>query len=309
MQLVFIITYDCNFRCKYCDVFKKKDSISLWVIKKSLDFIKKNNLNIDKVKFFWWEPLLYKDKISYLVSNFPKKENINFYLTTNSTLIDEEFIKFSKKENLNLTFSIDWDEKTNADNRILKNWTNQSKIIIKNTKTYCDIVRVNQVITSKNAKDFFENFKFIYGLWVRKFNFLPEYYTSWTKKSLVDLKEWFEKIKEFYSEWNSFELVNLDNYSDLSFFNFWIIIDTNWDLYWTNLILSWKFEKYKNILKIGSVNQWILFDIFEEKNANSYLQEINKIINIEYKKDVINSVRYIDLILNDFCNNFKNIKK
>lgn len=306
MQLVYIITYDCNLRCKYCDVFKKKDSISLWIIKKSVDFLKNTNFKIDKVKFFWWEPLLYKDKIGYLVSNLPKREEISFYLTTNSTLIDEEFVKFSKKENLNLTFSIDWDEKTTWANRVLKDWTNLSKIIIENTKTYSDVVRVNQVVTSKNVKDFFENFKFIYVLWVRRFNFLPEYYSPWTKQSLVDLKIWFEKIRDFYNEWNDFTLVNLDNYSDLSFFNFWIIIDTDWSIYWTNLILSWKFEKYKNILKIWHVETGINYDIFDKEKVGLYFEEINKIINIEYPKNVINSVKYIDLILNNFCNNFKN---
>lgn len=299
MQLIYIITYDCNFRCKYCDVNKKKDSISFEVMKKSLEFI--NDFNIDKVKFFWWEPLLYKDKISYLVSNFPKKEKTSFYLTTNSTLIDEEFVAFSKKANINFTFSIDWDDKTNNENRIFWDWSNVSKIIIKNTKAYSDIVRINQVITSKNAKYFFENFKFIYGLWVRKFNFLPEYYSPWTKAWLLDLQKWFDKINNFYNEWNTFQIVNLDNYSDLSFFNFWIVIDTDWSIYGTNLILSWKFEKYKKILKIWDVKKWIEINIFDSENSVLYIEKINKIIDKEYKKDVINSVKYIDLILNNFC--------
>jgi MoaA/NifB/PqqE/SkfB family radical SAM enzyme len=57
-----------------------------------------------------------------------------------------------------------------------------NKTIIENVKKYRDIIRVNQVITSENALDFFKNFKFIYNLGVRNFNFLPAYYKYWTKE-------------------------------------------------------------------------------------------------------------------------------
>lgn len=302
MQLIYIITYDCNFRCKYCDVLKKKDSISFDVLDKSFDFFSSNKFDIKKIKLFWWEPLLYKDKIRYLVDNSPNKNNADFFITTNSSLIDNDFIWYCNNNKISLTFSIDWDKDTNKKNRVLKNWEDLSNVIIENTKKYKDYIKVNQVITSNTSKDLFYNFKFLYDLGIRKFNFLPEYYKEWSKKWLLDLNKWFEEIISFYKEWHYFELVNLENYSDISFFNFWMVIDTDGSLYWTNLILSWKFEKYKKILKIWDINKWIFNDIFNNNfNKNIYFNNVNEILNKEYKKNELNSVLYIDKILNNFC--------
>ena len=157
----------------------------------------KNNFDIDKVKFFWWEPLLKQNYIKYIVNNFPKKYNPWFYTTTNSTLLNDDFITFIKDNNFKLTFSIDWNAKTTSENRLLINGENLSEKIISNTKKYKDYIRVNQVTTSKNSSNFFKNFKFIYDLWVREFNFLPEYYREWSKTWLQNLKKWFDEILEF----------------------------------------------------------------------------------------------------------------
>ncbi len=302
MELIYILTYNCNFRCKYCDINKHVNNISKKVIDQSLIFLEKNNFNIEKVKFFGWEPLLKKDYIKYIVTNFPKNVKKNFYITTNATLIEENFMLFARNNNIKLTFSIDWNSKTIWINRITKWWKDLSNIIIKNTKKYNDFIRINQVITSNNSKDFFANFKFIYDLWVRKFNFLPEYYSEWSKQWLKNLNKWFNEIFNFYKEWNQFELVNLENYSNISFFNLWLIIDTDWSIYWTNLILSWVFEKYKKDL--------ILWNIFSENYINfqdddfirSYIDKTWNILEIEYSKNILNSVKYVDLMLNNFCN-------
>ncbi len=301
MELIYILTYDCNFRCKYCDINKKNNSITNEIIDKSFDLLEKNDILIDKVKFFWWEPLIRKDYIKYIVNNFPKKYSPKYYVTTNSTLVDQEFMKFVLDNWINITFSIDWDKNTTWTNRVLINGENLSENIIENVKKYAKFIRVNQVITSKNSSEFFKNFKFIYDLWVRKFNFLPEYYSLWSKKWLINLQKWFQEIKIFLDNWNFFELINLDNFSQTSFYNLWIVIDTDWSIYPTNLILSWKFEKYKDILKIWDVN---IKNKIKENSIKKIYNEINKIIDKEYSIEILKSVKYTDLILNNFCNEF-----
>jgi len=307
MELIYILTYDCNFRCNYCDIKKRKEDISEDILKKSLEFLEKNNFNIKKIKFFGWEPLLKKKEIEYIIENFPKKFNPKYFITTNSSLIDKDFIKFCKKNNINLTFSIDGNNKANSENRILKNWKNLSRNIIENTKKYSKIIRINQVITSKNSKDFFKNFKFIYNLWVRKYNFLPEYYREWSKDWLKNLKYWFDKIFNFYKNWNNFELINIENYSETSFFNLWLVIDTTWNIYWTNLILSWVFEKYKKELIIWDIEKWLIYNFKNKKFIKNYVNKIENILRKEYSNNILKSVMYVDLILNNFCDKW-NIK-
>jgi MoaA/NifB/PqqE/SkfB family radical SAM enzyme len=269
--------------------------------------LNKNNFNIKKTKFFGWEPLLKKEEIKYVIDNFPKRHKTNFYITSNSTLIDDNFFNFVKTKNIKLTFSIDGGNKATSENRFLLNWDNLSSQIINNTKKYSKSIRINQVITSKNSKDFFKNFKFIYNLWVREFNFLPEYYREWTKEWLLNLKKWFDKILNFYNKWNTFKLVNLENYSDTSFFNLWIIIDTDWKIYWTNLILSGIFEKYKKELFIWNIYEWLIYNIENKEFIEDYINIIGIILKKEYSNNILKSVEYIDLILNNFCNEW-NIK-
>nr|MDD3720124.1 radical SAM protein [Candidatus Gracilibacteria bacterium] len=304
MELIYILTYDCNFRCKYCDVYKHKNSISQEIINQSLLFLEQNNFIIEKVKFFGGEPLLKKKFIKDIIKNFPKKYNPNFYITTNTTLVDENFIIFSKENNINLTFSIDGDLDILGENRILENGFNSGELIIKNTKKYADFVRVNQVITSKNSKTFFKNFKFIYDLGVRKFNFLPAYYEEWSKEGFINLKNGFEEVFNFYKSGNHFKLVNLENYSDVSFFNLGLVIDTDGIIYGTNLILSGKFEMYKNQLKIGDIFNGLKFDFNDHIFVESYLILIGDILKKEYTSLVLKSVKYVDLILNNFCDDF-----
>lgn len=301
MNIIYIMTYDCNLRCKYCDVYKMKKNINKKVIDDSFRLLKDNKIDITSIKFFWWEPLIMKDEVKYIIENIEDKWTVKFYLTTNSLLINDDFINFSKTINLNLTFSIDWKIWINWDNRITQQWKQIWDEVAEKVKKYWEYIKINQVITPNNSKYFFENFEYIYGLWIRKFNFLPAYYIPWTKKSLQELKIWFDKILTYVRIWNTFDLVNLENFSEMSFFNKWIVIDTDGKIYWTNLILNKKFEKYKNDLLI-----WNTFD----KSLNisiigdNYLKKIDEILKKEYSLEIIKSVEYIDLILNNFCNEF-----
>ena len=161
------------------------------------------------------------------------------------------------------------------------------------------------MITSANAHLFFENFKFIYDLWVREFNFLPEYYRPWTKKGLVDLQKGFQQILDFHSKGNSMYLVNSENYSETSFFNLGIVIDTDGSIYGTNLILAGIFEKYKPELKIGDIYSGISIDIHDATFQSNYVAKVQEFLKMQYDEQTIKSVRYVDMILSNFVNQFE----
>ena len=305
MELIYILTYDCNFRCRYCDIHKRDQKMPPSVIKESLNFIDTLRIPIEKVKFFWWEPLLEKDSIRTIVKNFPKKQQPIFMVTTNTSLVDDEFMAFASQYNIRTTFSIDGNNETNKENRGRGNSSLLFEKIVYNTQCYAPFIQVNQVITSANAKNIFKNFRFIYDLWVRKFNFLPEYYREWTKQWLEDLKRWFDEILNFYRKGNNFWLVNLDNFSETPFFNLWITIDTDGQIYGTNLILSGVFEKHKKNFVIGNTSEWITPDFFRENFQRLYIDRIHSCIQKEYPPAVLRSVEYTDLILNHFVREYQ----
>jgi len=276
------------------------------VLSSGLSFLQKEHFPLEKVKFFWWEPLIKKKQIQRIISEFPSQYTPKFYVTSNSTLVDNAFIQYARDIDLKVTFSIDGDAHTTAENRKVVWWANLSHSIVENTKKYHESIRVNQVITSANSGDFFKNFLFIYNLWVREFNFLPEYYREWTKKWLKQLQAWFEQILDFYASGNDFYLVNHENYSETSFFNLGIVIDTDGRVYGTNLILAWIFEKYKDQLCIGNIYEGISVDIYADKVLRQkYIDMIHDFEKQEYDNNTLKSVEYVDAILNNFVYNHK----
>jgi len=99
-------------------------------------------------------------------------------------------------------------------------------------------------------------------------------------------------------------LVNSENYSETSFFNIGIVIDTDGKIYGTNLILAGIFEKYKPDLEVGNVFSGLRSDFFEEVFQKKYLQKVQAFLDNEYTTPILKSVSYVDKILTYFVNRF-----
>lgn len=93
--------------------------------------------------------------------------------------------------------------------------------------------------------------------------------------------------------------MNAENYSPTSFFNIGVVIDTDGSIYGTNLILSGRFEKYKNELRIGSVYD-LDFSMPEGEDQREYLKKIETLLQKEYSHSILKSVYYINQILSHF---------
>ena len=91
-SISFLLTNNCNLRCKYCyqkdiksDIIYNKTSEN--VIDAFAEYCK--NERIHDVKLFGGEPLLYKNLFIYCVLKLKQIDpNIQIYLVTNGTLVD-----------------------------------------------------------------------------------------------------------------------------------------------------------------------------------------------------------------------------
>lgn len=297
MDLVFMLTYNCNLRCKYCDIRKRADDMSFEIVKKSIDFFTINDLHVESVRFFWWEPLLKKNIISEFVRGFQDNQICNrFFLTTNGILLDDTILSFLRENNFDLNVSIDWEDITMQENRCTENWNSPYVIIYGNAEKCIDFSWINQVITPQKSKELYKNFLFLYDMWVRKFNFLPEYFCEWSKDSLKNLYIWFNQIVHFVLNWHPISIKN-DWKNDASqLFLFGLVVDTNGDIYGTRLILSSVFEKYKQILKIWNVVDWFSIDIHSKIWQEGYEKIFMDIFREEIPPLVLKSLGYIDKI-------------
>lgn len=99
------ITDLCNFACHYCYHKKDAKNMSKELMDKVIE-ICKNNTNIRSIAFMGGEPLVNFDGIKYIMENL-KDQKINFSITSNLSLLNEEMFKFLKDNNGRIHPSID----------------------------------------------------------------------------------------------------------------------------------------------------------------------------------------------------------
>lgn len=143
MQVILKLTTACNLNCVYCSegnqcaatlpkeiFFKLVDEF-----KPLLDHIRSKDAEF---LFHGGEPMLYgrenlKSLIDYANKNL-RGYNVRFLMQTNGTLIDDEWIKFFKAENISVGVSLDGYPALHNKNRRTKNDEPTAEIILNNIK-------------------------------------------------------------------------------------------------------------------------------------------------------------------------------
>ena len=147
----FIITEDCNFRCTYCVYSGKykgqrthsKKRLTFEQISKAIQTVSKyfkNNTII--IGFYGGEPLIefntirktvnYINELNKTVSHTLYKKNIEYVITTNGSLLDNEKIQYLKENNFKVLISFDGPSKIHDRYRKFRNGKNTYERVLKN---------------------------------------------------------------------------------------------------------------------------------------------------------------------------------
>ncbi|MFW6001987.1 MAG: radical SAM protein [archaeon] len=104
-----IITNACNFKCEYCYECYEDKRMDWKTAKQTIDFLANTPGNHSiNVNFFGGEPLLYWELIEDLVCYGEKKDRkFTFGITTNTSLINRDILRFMRRHNMSLLNSID----------------------------------------------------------------------------------------------------------------------------------------------------------------------------------------------------------
>ena len=147
MQIILKLTTACNLNCVYCSegdceaktlpqefFFKLVDELP-----PVLEQIQSNDAEF---LFHGGEPLLYgrenlKILIDYAKNNL-KNFNVRFLMQSNGTLIDNEWIKFFKDENISVGISLDGYNELHDKNRRTKNNEPTAEKVLQNLKLMND---------------------------------------------------------------------------------------------------------------------------------------------------------------------------
>lgn len=113
MHATLHITTGCNMSCNYCySPPQQRNDMSQETAYRTIDFVTKNYPVNTGIIFFGGEPLLKKDLIINTILYAHKKEAyLHYKVTTNGILLDKDFLEFANKTHLQISISIDGNEK------------------------------------------------------------------------------------------------------------------------------------------------------------------------------------------------------
>ena len=186
MEYIIHLTDKCNLRCKYCYENKKEKDISFEHIKNLIDYETKQGNKYSVVCFYGGEPLLKKELIKRTIEYINSKNSkTKFYygMTTNGTLIDDEFIQYMKDNKfLNIGYSIDGIEKSQNLNRKTVDGKNTFNKVIENAKKtlkeFKNVVAMT-VVTKNNINYLDESVRFLIDTGFNNINLQFNYLDNW----------------------------------------------------------------------------------------------------------------------------------
>ena len=192
------LTNRCNLNCTYCFVHQNSLDMTLETAKKSVEFAIQNGILRDLkpfVGFFGGEPLLkFEEIIVPLVEEYA--DRVEFGITTNGVLLNEDIVDFFYKYNIQPLLSFDGIPVVQNSQRPMGD-KGSFDVILKNIP-YLLLRFPNVVMRStvtKNSIPFIaETVNMASEMGFKKITFCPNAYEDWDKETELKLQEQFHKI-------------------------------------------------------------------------------------------------------------------
>lgn len=146
-KITLQLTQNCNFRCKYCHYTENSGGqrlhsqkrMDIETAKAAILFLRDHSIDTDEVfiGLYGGEPLLefpmMKEIVAFAKTALEGKK-IQFMLTTNAALMNEEIIQFIEQEQINLLVSLDGPKEINDLNRVKADGSGTFDTIIEKVK-------------------------------------------------------------------------------------------------------------------------------------------------------------------------------
>ena len=208
MHLTLHITNKCNLRCTYCYVARGEATMSRETAFAAVDLAASEKKPCGLI-FFGGEPLLERpliyDTVEY--SKKLKKETgqVFYYkITTNGTLLDEEFLDFSKSINMMIGFSHDGHAQNDC--RVFPGGSGTAEVLeekIPMLLSYQPYAVAMCTVNPETAHKLSSSVEWLIEKGFRYVTISPNYDKSakWTRKGLSVLESEYKKLAELYIKW------------------------------------------------------------------------------------------------------------
>ena len=205
MEYIIHLTDKCNLNCTYCYEKRGNKDISFEDIKNLIDYEIYRNPKYSIIFFYGGEPLLQKNMIKDTINYInTKKSNTKFYygITTNGTLLDNDFIKYMKENNfVNIGYSIDGIRSSHNLNRLTADGKGTFDIVEENFKKLLksfDSVVAMSVITKNNLINLSKNVEYLIDMGVKYIHLQFDYSQDWQDEDLDEIRKQYNEVAEIY---------------------------------------------------------------------------------------------------------------
>ena len=212
MNLTLHLTNQCNLCCSYCFVERGEQTMSAKVADAAIRFGMEDKTS-SGLLFYGGEPLVAKERIYHIIEEtqkIRKKTGHSFYykMTTNGTLLDEDFLKLSKETSMSIGFSHDGPAQDVY--RLLPSGEGtfsmlEEKIpLLLKYQPYAIGMCVLNPSTANKASAIVQ-FLFDKGFRYITVGMNYDEAAGWTKEHLLLLEEEYKKMAEMYFKWTKAE--------------------------------------------------------------------------------------------------------
>jgi len=198
-NLTFIITNACNYNCSYCHQARDNRSLDKTTVTQAAGFFYPHFTKDDNVVvgFYGGEPLLEFPVVEHTVDCFldlnkDGEKSIEFALTTNGSLIDEEMLQFFAKHRFILTLSFDglaqdFGRQDNSRHEILA--------VMKKIKKYENIdFEINSVFSPDTVDRLADSILYMINEGAPAITFNVSYMQPWTNQDIQCLENELERL-------------------------------------------------------------------------------------------------------------------
>ncbi len=216
-RLIFLLTHNCQLRCKYCKVRKFSSSMKEDVLFKGVDLLFSSHRQDFQLQFFGGEPLLRFDLLKKAVAyseqiNKKLKRDLRFILTTNGIALSREKIDFFKKHNFLIECSIDGEIENQLETRKACNGRNYYSQAINNFKNLfkSNIAHYSiSVVMPENVHLMFSSFRHLVKIGFKKIQMNYALGIYWPEDKIKVLLEQTKEIFALIKRKKDIEFINL----------------------------------------------------------------------------------------------------
>lgn len=208
MKYTLCITQQCNLRCSYCYIQKKKAVMSLETAESIINNIFDHTPSEERIDigFFGGEPLLefpHMKRIVDLIESHPSFEvaRVCLDVVTNGTIFSDEIGEYLADHNITFCLSCDGPPQVQDKSRRYRNGLKSSPVVertLREAARFFPAVLVNAVYRPDTFEFLPQVVDYFSSLGIRQIYLNPDYSASWSKEDADKLFAVFSRLADQY---------------------------------------------------------------------------------------------------------------